>query len=82
MKEKLEKIREDGLRDIENANSLSLLDEVRHNLTGKKSELSEILKEMGSLSLDMKKEIGWESEIITDEVGYAEISNVGCLDAG
>ena len=58
MKEKLEEIQTQGLKEIENANSISELQEVRKNLTGKKSELSKVLKSLGSLSLDERKEIG------------------------
>ncbi|MDE6285155.1 MAG: phenylalanine--tRNA ligase subunit alpha [Bacilli bacterium] len=58
MKEKLERVRIEGLKKISNANTIEELQEVRRELTGKKSELSEVLKSIGSLSSDMKKEIG------------------------
>ena len=58
MKEKLESIRENGLKKLENVKSLKELEEVNKELTGKKSELTEVLKNMGSLTSDMRKEIG------------------------
>lgn len=58
MKEKLEKIKTKGLEKINNTTNLQELEEVRKELTGKKSELSEILKTMGSLSIEEKKSTG------------------------
>ncbi len=58
MKEKLDSILSKGLDTINNTKSLEELDEVRRELTGKKSELSEVLKGMGSLDANMRKEVG------------------------
>lgn len=58
MKERLEEIKIKGLEKIEKVNNIAELGEVRKELTGKKSELSEILKSMSSLSPDEKKSIG------------------------
>lgn len=58
MKEKLEEIRTQGLNKIENAKDLEELQNIRRELLGKKSELSEVLKTISGLSLEMKKEIG------------------------
>ena len=58
MKERLKQIKTDGLEKIENVKSISELEEVRKELTGKKSGLSEILKSMSSLSNEDKKTIG------------------------
>ena len=57
MKEKLTEIKKDGLEKIEKSQSMDELQEVRKELMGKKSGLSEILKSMSSLSVDEKKEI-------------------------
>ena len=64
MKEKLEQIKNNGLKKIKEAKNVSELEEVRKELTGKKSELSEVLKSMSSLSPEEKKEIG----MITTEI--------------
>ena len=61
MKEKLEEIKTKGLEKIENAKTLAELEEVRKELTGKKSELSAILKSMKTLSPEEKKSIGMQS---------------------
>ncbi len=58
MKEKLEEIKSKGLKKITEAKSISELEEVKKELTGKKSELSEVLKLMSSLSSEEKKTIG------------------------
>ena len=58
MKEKLDSIREIGLKKLESAGSIRELEEVYKELTGKKSELTEILKNMGTLTVELKKEIG------------------------
>ena len=58
MKEKLESIKSSGLEKINNAKNISELEEVRKELMGKKSELSEVLKSMGSLSNDDKRTVG------------------------
>ena len=61
MKEKLEEIKTKGLEKIETAKTLAELEEVRKELTGKKSELSAILKSMKTLSPEEKKSIGIQS---------------------
>ena len=58
MKEKLEEIKIKGLEKIEKAKNKEELENVRKELTGKKGDLSEILKSMSSLSPEEKKSIG------------------------
>ena len=58
MKERLEEIKTSGLEKIEEVKNISELEEVRKELTGKKSELSEGLKSISSLSPEDKKTIG------------------------
>ena len=58
MKEKLEEIKTKGLAKIESAKTIPELEEVRKELTGKKSKLSEVLKSMKDLSIEEKKTIG------------------------
>ena len=58
MKEKLEKIKINGVEKIEKASSLSELEEIKKELTGKNSELSEVLKSMSSLTPEEKKSTG------------------------
>ena len=67
MKEKLEEIKKNGLSKIENVSSLEDLEELKRDLMGKKSELSEVLKTLGSLNGDERKEIGILSTEIKNE---------------
>ena len=67
MKEKLTEIKKDGLEKIEKSQSMDELQEVRKELMGKKSGLSEILKSISSLSVDEKKEIGMKTTEIREE---------------
>ncbi len=58
MKERLEEIKNNGLKEIESVASVEELEEVRKRLTGKKSEFSEITKSMSNLSAEDKKTVG------------------------
>lgn len=64
MKEKLEQIKNNSLLKINECKSVSELQDVIKEITGKKSELTEIMKNMSSLSNDEKREIG----MITTEI--------------
>ena len=66
MKEKLEEILQKGLEKIESAKNLEELQEIRRDLTGKKSQLVEVSKSLGELSLEMRKEIGMQTTKIRD----------------
>lgn len=88
MKEKLDSIREVGLKKLESASSLRELEEVYKELTGKKSELTEILKNMGTLTVELKKEIGIKTTEIKSlfeskfrEVETKIIENQSVLDS-
>ena len=87
MKEKLLEIRKHGLEKIESIKTLEELQDVRRDLTGKKSELSEVLKTLGSLSPEMRKEMGMQSteikNIFVDKLNEKEeeiISSKSVLD--
>ncbi len=58
MKEKLESIKNEGLSKISSAKNTNELEEVRKELMGKKSNLTEVLKSIGSLSPEEKKTVG------------------------
>ena len=87
MKERLEEIKAKGLEKIENVKNITELEEVRKELTGKKSELSEVLKSMSKLSLEEKKSTGMLATEIktkfTDNLELKEeqlISSMSVLD--
>ena len=58
MKEKLEKIKVNGFEKIDKVTNISELEEIRKELTGKKSELSDVLKSMSKLSPEERKTTG------------------------
>lgn len=58
MIEKLENIKENGLLKIENAKTFEELQEIRKELTGKKSSLNEITKNFKDIPNEEKKEVG------------------------
>ena len=87
MEKKLEQIKEKGLERICKVSSMAELEEVRKDLMGKKSELSEVLKNMGSLSAEDKKKIGMITteikNIFSDKITEKEqdiISSMSVLD--
>ena len=58
MKEKLSQIKETAVAKLNNASDLKALDELRVEILGKKGELTQILKGMGSLSKEERPVIG------------------------
>ena len=61
---RLETIKEEAIKKIDAAKSAEELQLVRSAILGKKGNLTEILKTLGSLSPDMRKEIGMASNKI------------------
>lgn len=70
MKKELEIIRNTALNDIQNARKDNL-EELKHQYLGRKSKLNEILKSLGSLSLEEKKEIGSLANKVRKEIEAA-----------
>jgi len=64
MLEKLEKVKEEGLRRIKEAKDSVILEEIRKDLTGKKSALSEVLKNLGKETAETKKTVGMKANEI------------------
>ncbi|HEX2985838.1 MAG TPA: phenylalanine--tRNA ligase subunit alpha [Caproiciproducens sp.] len=58
MKEKLEAIRENAIRELSQANGQQILENLRIKYLGKKGELTSILKQMGGLSPEERPQIG------------------------
>lgn len=54
----IDKIREEGIKKIDDAGDLVILVEVRRELTGKKSVISEMLKKLRDLSPEERKSFG------------------------
>ncbi len=66
MIEKLESIGALGLERINNAKSLEELEDIKRELTGKKSDLTEVLKSLGSLDAEERKSVGIKSTEIKE----------------
>ena len=64
MLEKLEKIKEEGIKKIEETKSIEQLQEIRKELTGKNSGLSEITKNFKDIPNELKKEVGMKTSEI------------------
>ena len=64
MKEKLEQIKENSLKKINECKSILELQEVMKELTGKKSELTEVLKSLSGMDVDTKKQVGMKANEI------------------
>ncbi len=63
MREKLQKIREDAIAQIENSNGLEMLNDVRNTILGKKGELSLVLRGMKDVSPEDRPKVGqWVNE--------------------
>ncbi|MBE5900768.1 MAG: phenylalanine--tRNA ligase subunit alpha [Lachnospiraceae bacterium] len=58
MKEKLQQIREDATRQIQESDGLGKLNEVRVNVLGKKGELTQMMKNMKNLSAEERPAFG------------------------
>ena len=77
MLERLEEIKKQGLEKINSAKSSKELEEIRRELLGKKSPLTEVLKTLGSLDVETKKQVGMKANEIKNyfdeklnEIGY------------
>lgn len=68
MKEQITKIKENAIREIEAANDLNSLNEVRVKYSGKKGELTLLLRQMGSLSQEERPVIGSLVNEVRDEL--------------
>ena len=68
MKEKIEKIGNCANEEIANANSMQALNEIKVKYLGKKSELSNVLKDMASLSKDERPIVGSIANKVRKEI--------------
>ena len=68
MKEKLAKIKEEALKQIESSDALEKLNEVRVNFLGKKGELTTVLKSMKDVAPEERPKVGQMVNEIRDEI--------------
>lgn len=68
MKEKIYKIKEDAMKEIEKLDNIEQLEEVRVKFLGKKGELTQVLRGMGSLSSEERPIVGQEANKVRKEL--------------
>lgn len=68
MQERLKKILEESKEQLKKASSLQEAEETRIKVLGKKGELTEILRSMGKLSPEERKELGQAANQVRAEV--------------
>lgn len=68
MREKLEVIKQESIRELESVNSLQELEELRIKYLGKKGELTQVLRGMGALSTEERPIIGQLANEIRDYI--------------
>ncbi len=71
MKETLQKILAEAIAQIQEASSLTQMEEIRVKMLGKKSPLTEILRSMGKLSPEERKELGQEANQVREQIESA-----------
>jgi len=67
----LEALRSDLLRQVEAAASLASLEELRVSALGRKGRVTELMKELGSLDGEARKEAGRTLNLLKDAIGAA-----------
>lgn len=68
MKEKLEAILAKGLSDVENAENLKTLDEIRVKYLGKQGELTAILRNMKDIPPEERKNVGMVANVVREKL--------------
>lgn len=81
MQEKLEKVLAEAKEQLSKATSIAETEEIRVKVLGKKGKLTEILRGMGKLSPEEKKELGMSANKVKSEVGELLSSKMDALKA-
>lgn len=68
MKKRLKEIENEALELIEKAQNMEVIQELKVKFLGKKGELKSILKSMGSLTPEEKKELGQEANRVREKI--------------
>ena len=80
MKEKLEEILSDGLKDVETAQDLRVLDEVRVKYLGKAGELTQILRGMKDVAPEDRKVVGSLANTVREQIEGAISAKLADLE--
>ena len=68
MKNQIEQIKQTSIHEIENANDMQTLNEIRVKYLGKKGELTAVLRGMGAISAEERPIIGSLVNVVRDEL--------------
>ena len=68
MKENIMKIKDEAIKELETAQDLKSLNDVRVKYLGKKGELTQVLRGMGALSVEERPVIGSLVNVVRDEL--------------
>lgn len=79
MRERLKTILEESKEQLEKASSLQEAEEIRIKVLGKKGVLTEILRSMGSLTPDERKELGQAANRVRADIEKMLTDTVGSL---
>lgn len=79
MKDKLEKIKSESFKIIDNVKSLQHLEEIRVKYLGKKGELTQLLRGMGKLSPEERPIVGQLANEIRDRINEKIEETAYCL---
>lgn len=71
MQDHIEKIKEEARKRIDQADTEALIEALRIRYLGKKGELTSILRSMGTLTPDQKKELGRRANELKQDIGKA-----------
>lgn len=71
LKKKLEELKHNGLKDIQDAKDLNKINDIRVNLLGKKGPITEVLRGMRDLSAEERPQVGSFANKIRDELASA-----------
>lgn len=80
MKEKLEQIKAEALKQIENSDALEKLNEIRINYLGKKGELTAVLKSMKDVAPHERPKIGQMVNDTREEIERVLEQHIGQME--
>ena len=80
MKEKLDAILKNGLSEIENADNLKALDDVRVKFLGKQGELTAILRNMKEIPAEERKDVGMLANVVRNKIEEALSKKLAVLE--
>lgn len=81
MQTKLDKLKKSALERIENTQELNALEDLRVEFLGKKSEITNLMKELGKLSAEERPAVGQLINVVKQEITENLISKKQVLEA-